>query len=139
MQAARDGAEDVVAMGGDGTTNEVVNGLLLAADGAVTRTLGVIPVGSGSDFAYAAGIPADLESACRRLVEGELRVLDVGRVHLQGEAPRYFDDTVGVGFDAIVTYEALKVKRLRDLAQLPAMPGTAILGPLTQVRLRPSR
>lgn len=128
MEAARDGSQLVVAIGGDGTTNEVVNGLMQAADGGTTRTLGVIPVGSGSDFAHAIGMPPDLESACRRLVEGERRLVDVGRVELEGERPRYFDNTVGVGFDAIVTYEALKVKRLRGLAlYLPVVLKTVFL------------
>jgi len=58
-QAANDGFEIVVAAGGDGTTNEVVNGLMTASQGGVTCTLGVIPVGSGSDFANkaAGGVP----------------------------------------------------------------------------------
>ncbi len=128
MQAAQEGSQLVVAVGGDGTTNEVVNGLMQAADGGTTSTMSVIPVGSGSDFAHAIGMPRDLESACRRLVEGERRLVDVGRVELEGEQPRYFDNTVGVGFDAIVTYEALKVKRLRGLAlYLPVVLKTVFL------------
>jgi len=127
-QAASDGYETVVAVGGDGTSNEVVNGLLAAADGAHTAALGLIPVGSGSDFAYSLGVPTDLEAACRHLAKSSIRAVDAGRVTLDGAAPRYFDNTVGVGFDAIVTYEALKVKRLRGLAlYLPVVLKTVFL------------
>ncbi|RLC81831.1 MAG: diacylglycerol kinase family lipid kinase, partial [Chloroflexi bacterium] len=51
QQAASDGFEIIVAAGGDGTTHEVVNGLMAVAGDGVAGTLGVIPVGSGSDFA----------------------------------------------------------------------------------------
>lgn len=128
QEAVRDGYDTVVAVGGDGTTNEVVNGLMAAADGEVTRPLGIIPVGSGSDFSFAVNVPADLEGACRHLANGASRVVDVGRVTVPGQPPRYFDNTVGIGFDAIVTLEALKVKRLRGLAlYLPVVLKTVFL------------
>lgn len=127
-KAARDGFETVVAVGGDGTSNEVVNGLIMAANGANTTALGLIPVGSGSDFAYAMGVPSDLDAACHHLANSGTRQVDAGRVSLKGAAPRYFDNTVGVGFDAIVTYEALKVKRLRGMAlYLPVVLKTVFL------------
>ena len=69
-QAASAGFELIVAAGGDGTTNEVVNGLLAAAKDGVAGTLGIIPVGSGSDFANTVGVPADLPGACHRLAHG---------------------------------------------------------------------
>ena len=58
-QAAGDGVELIVAAGGDGTTHEVVNGLMAAAENgrAGESILGVIPIGSGSDFAHTVGIP----------------------------------------------------------------------------------
>ncbi len=115
-EAVHDGYQTVVAAGGDGTTNEVVNGLMEAANGEVTRALGIIPVGSGSDFSFAVNVPADIEGACVHLANGNTRIVDVGVVTLPGQPPRYFDNTVGIGFDAIVTLEALKVKRLRGLA-----------------------
>jgi YegS/Rv2252/BmrU family lipid kinase len=115
-QAVSDGFEVVVAAGGDGTTNEVVNGLLAASAGGEAGTLGIIPVGSGSDFANTVGVPGDLRGACSRLAQGKTRLVDVGRVTLAGRAPRYFANTVGIGFDGAVTVEALKVKRLRGVA-----------------------
>jgi len=50
-QAANDGFETIVAAGGDGTSNKVVNGLMAAAQDGTTAVMGIIPVGSGSDFA----------------------------------------------------------------------------------------
>jgi len=127
-QAASAGFELIVAAGGDGTTNEVVNGLLAAAQDGVAGTLGIIPVGSGSDFANTVGVPADLPGACRRLAHGQARVVDVGRVTVPGQPLRHFDNTVNIGFGGVVTVEALKVKRLRGMAlYLPVVLKTIFL------------
>jgi YegS/Rv2252/BmrU family lipid kinase len=127
-QAVADGCELIVAAGGDGTAHEVVNGLLAASGGGEAGTLGVIPIGSGSDFAHAAGVPADPRAACSRLAHGQTRVVDVGRINLDGQPSRYFDNTVGIGFDGVVTVEAQKVKRLRGMAlYLPVVLRTVFL------------
>jgi len=127
-RAVGDGFGTVVAAGGDGTTHEVVNGLMAASPEGVAGTLGVIPVGSGSDFAHNVGIPPDLPGACHRLAHGQTRAVDVGRVAVPGQPPRYFDNTVNVGFGGIVTREALKVKRLRGMAlYLPVVLKTIFL------------
>jgi diacylglycerol kinase family enzyme len=78
-------------------------------------------VGSGSDFAFTAGIPPDLEGACARLAAGQSKVVDLGRVTVDGNADQpsttqYFDNTVGIGFDGVVTVECMKFKRLRGMA-----------------------
>ncbi|MFQ5401452.1 MAG: diacylglycerol/lipid kinase family protein [Anaerolineae bacterium] len=127
-QAVRDGYELVVAAGGDGTTNEVVNGLMTAAEEGEAGTLGVIPVGSGSDFASAVNVPPDLEGACRKLAHGRPRLIDVGRVSTPGRPSRFFDNTAGIGFDGIVTRESSKVKWVRGLAlYLPVVLKTLLL------------
>ncbi len=116
-EAAYDGVGTVVAAGGDGTTHEVVNGLMTAAEnGRATETLlGVIPIGSGSDFANTVGIPPDLPGACHRLASGQVRQVDVGRVTLPGPPyhSRYFDNSTNVGFGGVVTIEARKIGFLR--------------------------
>lgn len=114
--AVNDGYDQVVAAGGDGTFNEVVNGLMSAANGDHSCAMGVIPVGSGSDFAFSVNVSPDLEQACGQVAKGTSRLVDIGRVTGPGLTPRYFDNTVGVGFDAIVTYEALKWKWVRGMA-----------------------
>jgi len=127
-QAVAEGFETVVAVGGDGTTHEVVNGLMPAAGEGVAGTLGIVPAGSGSDFAHTVGVPSDWREACRRLARGRVRVVDVGQVTLDGRSTRYFDNTVGVGFDGVVTEQARRVKRLRGIAlYLPVVLKTVFL------------
>jgi YegS/Rv2252/BmrU family lipid kinase len=115
-RAAKDGFETVVAAGGDGTANEVINGLMTTSQTGCTQRMGVIPAGSGSDFATGIGLPTDLQEACRRIASGRCLTIDVGRVTIPGQQPRYFGNVVGVGFDGAVLIETLKMKRLRGLA-----------------------
>ncbi len=127
-QAVADGFPLVVAAGGDGTMHEVTNGLMLAAGDGEAGTMGVVPIGSGSDFANTVGVPNDLRLACQRLAHGEVRIVDVGRITMPGRETRYFDNTLGVGFDGMVTLEALKVKWLRGMAlYLPVVLKTIFL------------
>lgn len=105
-QAASKTFECVVAVGGDGTLNEVVNGL-----GQSGCTLGLLPVGSGNDFARAVSLETKLDVALNKLLRGEIRSIDLGKVN-----NRYFHNGVGVGFDAHVVNTSLKVKRLRGNA-----------------------
>jgi YegS/Rv2252/BmrU family lipid kinase len=104
----------VVAAGGDGTANEVINGLMAARqEGASEVVMGLLNIGRGNDFAYGMNVPDDLERACRTLAEGHTRTIDIGRV-VGGKYPqgRYFGNCVGVGFDAIGTIEVSKLPRL---------------------------
>ena len=113
-QAARQGSQVVVSAGGDGTANEVLNGLMQAKelDGR-TAAMGILCVGRGNDFAFSMGLPTTLDSGLAALLEGRRSPIDVGRVR-GGDYPqgRYFGNGVGVGFDAVVGFEALKLKRL---------------------------
>lgn len=109
QQAVEDKFRAVVAVGGDGTVNEVLNGLVTA--GSNGTALGVVPVGSGNDFAFGSGIPLEWREACKRIAEGRLRRVDVGLVESDADAPRYFGNGVGVGFDAVVNVEALRIRR----------------------------
>ena len=110
--AAMDGCERVVAMGGDGTAVEVTTGLLQAQANGRHPILGVIPAGSGNDFAYGIGIDGDLDDACRRLAEGQRRAVDLVQVAVDGER-RVLINAVGVGFDADVLLEMRKIAFLR--------------------------
>lgn len=113
-EAAGAGYGVVVAAGGDGTANEVLNGLMQAREsGAGAPAMGILSVGRGNDFGFSMGVPVGLAEGCRALAEGRRRTIDVGRVagglYPQG---RYFGNGVGVGFDAVVGFEALKLTRL---------------------------
>jgi diacylglycerol kinase (ATP) len=114
-EAALAGCDVVVAVGGDGTANEVLNGLLQAKAAGWPHpvAMGVLCVGRGNDFAFGAGIPTDLSEGCRILAQGRRRPIDVGRVSggLYPEG-RYFGNGVGIGFDAVVGFEAAKLKHL---------------------------
>ena len=112
--AVREGCEYVVAVGGDGTANEVLNGLMQAKNaGEGSAVMGVIGVGRGNDFAYGVGVPGGIKEGCETLREGYQRTADIGSV-VGGLYPdgRYFGNGVGIGFDAVVGFEALKMKRL---------------------------
>jgi len=114
QQAVADGYDVVVAVGGDGTANEVLNGLMRAQQaGSGRAALGLLSVGRGNDFAYGMGAPRDLAAGCQALAQGHRRTADVGKVtgglYPQG---RYFGNGVGIGFDAVVGFVALKMTRL---------------------------
>jgi len=107
----------IVAAGGDGTVNEVINGLMQAREqlrgksgGDDFPSFGVIPVGRGNDFAYGAGVPHNMEESCRLLKEAAAYEMDIGCVS-GGYYPegRYFGNGIGIGFDTLVGLEAAKV------------------------------
>jgi hypothetical protein len=105
-QAAKEGIDTVIAGGGDGTVNEVLNGLA-QADGN-TSALGVIPLGTANDFARSAGIPLQLEAALRVAVETEPVAVDVGR-----SGDRAFMNVATGGFGTEVTVNTdPKLKRM---------------------------
>ena len=110
-EAGSNGYDTVVAAGGDGTANEVINGLMNAANkGHLVSNFAVLPVGRGNDFSYGMGVPQELSAACELLAEGKTRKIDIGFVK-GGDYPegRYFGNGVGIGFDTIVGFEAAKL------------------------------
>ncbi|MDD5467033.1 MAG: diacylglycerol kinase family lipid kinase [Anaerolineales bacterium] len=114
-QAAADGDQVVVAVGGDGTANEVLNGLMQVrqAQGR-TSALGVVAVGRGNDFAFGMGTPIGLEAGCQAILADHRSAIDVGKV-TGGDYPvgRYFGNGVGIGFDAVVGFVAARNTHLR--------------------------
>lgn len=122
-KAVEQGVSILVAAGGDGTVNEVINGMLQARDAswnpdqsAPTENypaLGVISIGRGNDFAHGVGVPSDLEQAIKTLANGKRRPIDLGLVK-GGIVPngRYFGNCVGVGFDAMTTIQVMRMPRL---------------------------
>jgi len=118
--ACGDGYDVLIAAGGDGTVNEVVNGMMAATKGkrlasgsAAGPALGVLSVGRGNDFCYGADLPGTLEECIDVLARDERRRLDVGLVK-GGDYPggKHFANGIGVGFDTIVGLEAAKLRHV---------------------------
>ncbi len=86
------GFDVIIAVGGDGTINEIVPAMLESS-----RPLGILPTGSGNDFIKSLGIPNNIEKAVDILFRGKTSRIDVGRINGQ-----YFANGVGIGFDAAV-------------------------------------
>ncbi len=116
---ARSGVESgfrtIIAAGGDGTVNEVINGIM-RANGREKVKMGIIPVGRGNDFAWVAGIPDDIEKAVDIIVKGEAKLTDVGFAKGTGkEKGRYFLNGMGFGFEPMVNFKAQDYKHLNGM------------------------
>jgi diacylglycerol kinase (ATP) len=111
--AASDGYRYLVAVGGDGTVNEVANGILHSTNAATTE-LGVVSTGTGSDFIRSVGISRDYAAACSALTSSRRLSIDVGVVEYQNRGQtlkRFFVNTAGVGFDAAVVRETERLPK----------------------------
>lgn len=115
--AARDGYDVVVCASGDGTVNEAINGIMRAKKaGHNDVTFTVLGIGTGNDFAGGTGIPTNLDDGLKALKANKRKRIDLGLVK-GGDYPegRYFGNGIGVGFDAAVGNEAIKVRWTRGL------------------------
>jgi diacylglycerol kinase (ATP) len=104
---AREGVErgytHIISVGGDGTSHEVVKGLL-----GSSAIFGTIPSGSGNDFPKAAGVPLDPVRALETIFSGGVKMVDVGKL-----GDRYFINGLGIGLDGAVSHRFKKLKFLR--------------------------
>ncbi len=103
-EAANNGCQFLVAVGGDGTVHEVANGVLLSKD-LSEATIGIISTGTGGDFIRSAGIDRDYIKACSSLTSAKRRLIDVGVVEYYNHGQRnkrFFINSSGIGFDAAV-------------------------------------
>ncbi|HAS54910.1 MAG TPA: hypothetical protein DCS42_12720 [Nitrospiraceae bacterium] len=89
----------IVAVGGDGTVNEVLPGMLFSG-----KPLGIVPGGSGNDFVKTLNIPNDIEKAVDIVLAGRTKVVDAGKIN-----DRYFANGVGFGFDAAVNRASYQI------------------------------
>lgn len=115
--AARDGYDVIVCASGDGTVNEAINGLMRAKKaGYNTVAFTVLGIGTGNDFAGGTGIPTNLDQGLDALIANKRKKIDLGFVK-GGDYPegRYFGNGIGVGFNAAVGNEAVKVRWTRGL------------------------
>jgi diacylglycerol kinase family enzyme len=109
-RAMRNGTDVVVALGGDGTVNEVINGLLTDGIHDGVPALGVVPAGSTNVFVRALGLPNDPIEATGALLEG-LRTGTRRTVNLGLADDRYFCFAAGLGFDAAIVHGVERKRR----------------------------
>ncbi|MBK6629983.1 MAG: diacylglycerol kinase family lipid kinase [Betaproteobacteria bacterium] len=115
--AIRSGCRHVLAVGGDGTVNECANGIFRQDAVATTEiTLGVMPIGTGNDWARTHRIPKDYAEVAALMAAETSRLHDVGVAEFDG-AKRHFINVAGIGFDAHVV-EALPDRTLGPMAYL---------------------
>lgn len=98
----------ILVAGGDGTWFEAVNGAMRTPQ---RPRLGLIPIGTGNDFAKMLGFGNDWRAACHRIAAGHTRAVDIGRCNQD-----YFANGAGIGFDAQVSREARRIRYLRGNA-----------------------
>lgn len=106
-EAVAQGCEALVAAGGDGAINEVINGLLKATPDGPTIPFGVLPLGTANDFNLMAGLPKDVAGAVQVIAEGHTRQIDAGQVN-----DRFFVNNSGLAMEPMVTLENIRMKRL---------------------------
>lgn len=131
IELARDAAGKgygmVVSVGGDGTINEIVNGLY-AAGNISEALLGIISTGTGGDYIRTIGIPRRYEDACRCFLQPKKRTVDLGIVEYASNgrrAERLFVNFAGLGFDAEIVRRT--TQQFKALGSLPSY----LLGTLT--------
>lgn len=127
-QAAEEGYDMVIAMGGDGTVHEVMNGLM-QVPAEKRPIMGVVPIGSGNDFAYSLGLTQRSAHALAHALKGEtIQTVDIGLMTDEHGRKEYFDNTLGIGFDAVVTIRSHKLPIVKGfLMYLTAVIQTIIL------------
>ena len=101
--AADNNADLIVSVGGDGTVNEIINGIMQSQN---NPSLGIIPLGWANDFVKSIPIPSNIIEACKILTKGNTKEIDVGVINNK----IYFGNICGVGFDAEVAQLANQMK-----------------------------
>lgn len=111
MKAVCDGYDPIIVAGGDGSINEVVNGMMAALNGGMVSSLprtGILPLGSANDFVVNLGLPVDLKHAAGIIKNGSTKEIDLGLINL-----RYFDNNSAIGLEPSITLIQQKIKRIR--------------------------
>jgi diacylglycerol kinase (ATP) len=110
-KASLEGYDTVVALGGDGTVHEIINGLMRVSESHRPQ-LAVVPIGSGNDFAFASGVSLNPPQAMQRVFTGGPKAVDVGVIRDNNGRVEYWDNSVGIGFDAKINIMSRKIRGL---------------------------
>lgn len=105
--AVHEGFNAVVAAGGDGSINEVINGILRATPEGPTIPFGILPLGTANDFNLMAGLPSRVEKAAQVIAQGHTRQIDAIKVN-----DRFSINNSGLAMEPMVTLENIRMTRL---------------------------
>lgn len=113
-RAVQDGYRTIVAAGGDGTVGEVVNGMARTwkPNEPFPATLGVLPLGSANDFAFAVGLPVDLAAAARVIAAGRSKPIDLGECN-----QRFFLNNSGAALEPYVTTKQERIQWIKGMTR----------------------
>ena len=124
-RGAENGRDFIIACGGDGTINEVANGIL---DSGVDVELGVLPSGTGGDFRRSINIPQNTREAARALKTGQTKLIDVGKItfhdHDNNAVSRHFLNVSSVGLAAAII-ERVKASSSTNWLPIASLRGKA--------------
>lgn len=129
LEATRDGARTVLAIGGDGTVHETANGLLQTPADQRPR-MGVLPSGSGNDFAHMLGVPSDLDACLAMLRRNHVRSVDAVRLALPDGQVRFCVNNIGLLLDG-------EINRASHQITWPRGPGLYYRAALETLLRRP--
>ncbi len=113
-EAVKQGFTTILVAGGDGSIGEVVNGIIRGWDGKsnIPVTLGIIPLGSANDFAFALGLPLDLKEAIRVIAAGNTKQVDLGKCN-----ERFFINNSGLCLEPYVSTKHERIHWIKDMAR----------------------
>jgi diacylglycerol kinase (ATP) len=112
--AIKQGYRKFISVGGDGTANEIVNGIMGSDVDPLDFTLAVIPAGTGNDWGRSVGIPDDFEVAVKTIKKGKHILQDICKTSFKSKDgnihERYFVNVAGAGYDAEVLFKTERMK-----------------------------
>ncbi len=114
-QATYEGYKNIIAVGGDGTVNEVLNGIMSASESWELNdrpSLGIIPLGRGNDFCYTAKVPTDINKAVEAIINNKKEKIDIGVAISEDTVKKFFINGVGIGVEAAITFKASTYKKI---------------------------
>jgi diacylglycerol kinase (ATP) len=111
-KAVKEGYKTVIAMGGDGTIEAVMRGVLDITAGRGSKThFGILPTGTANNIAKSIGIPVDLKEACALIAKDQIRKLDVGLASTKKFKTFYFFELTAIGLTAALYPEAKEIPK----------------------------
>lgn len=125
VEALKKGYKKFIAVGGDGTINEIANAMLNHSEFNINDfVIGLIPVGTGNDWGRMFNIPNNYKRAIETIIEGKVFVQDIGNISYydgNDQKQRYFVNIAGMGFDAMVAQKPTGKKPPEKAMHFPTL------------------